>query len=79
MSDDGSTPRRPGAPATETELEQAEREFRELEQAAGKQHAFIAQLQADRRNDAAARERLFRLLEMQEAARKRWEALKAAG
>ena len=78
MSGSGSTPRRSGAPAAETELEQAEREVRELEQAVADQLTLVNDLHAAGRNNAGAREQLFRLTEELEGARRLVEELKAA-
>ena len=79
MKGGGSTPRRPGGPVAETELERTERQVRELEQELSDQHRLVTELQAARRNSAGARERLFQLAEMVQAARQRVEELKPRG
>jgi hypothetical protein len=68
-------------PGQERELEdalaEAERQVRELEGKVWDQHALVARLAAERRIDAVARERLFRLTEMLKTARQRVADLKA--
>jgi hypothetical protein len=73
----GSTPRRPGAAPAESEFEGAERQVRELEQAVADQLTLVNDLHAAGRNNAGAREQLFRLTEELEGARQLVEQLKA--
>ena len=79
MSYGGSTPRRPGAPAAETPLEQAKREYREWDQKAAEQHVLMVQAQREGRSDAEARQRMMRYLDLREAGGRRIEQLEAGG
>jgi hypothetical protein len=79
MSGSGSTPRRPGGPARETELEQAERQLADAEERWRAKYAEFQQLQAQGLDYREAREQWFRLGVVVEDLRRGVEALKLAG